>query len=61
MRRTSTFGCGFAAMVEGGAQLDGYDDNGARVVAIASGPVTVSVRFSRATGAATLVVLSPLP
>jgi hypothetical protein len=47
--------------VEGGAQLNGYDDKSARVVAIASGPVTVTVRFRRATGVATLVVLSPLP
>ena len=47
--------------VGGAAQLDGHDDTSARVVAIAAGPATVSVRFRRATGVATLVVLSPLP
>jgi hypothetical protein len=47
--------------VGGGAQLIGHDDATARVVAIAIGPATVSVRFRRATGVATLVVLSPLP
>lgn len=47
--------------VGGAAQLDGHDDTSARVVAIAIGPATVSVRFRRATGVATLVVLTPLP
>jgi hypothetical protein len=47
--------------VEGAAQLDGYDDTSARVVAIAAGPATVSVRFRHATGEAALVVVPRSP
>jgi hypothetical protein len=47
--------------VEGGAQLDGYDDKSARVVAIASGPVTISVHFRRAMGEAAFVVVPGSP
>lgn len=45
----------------GGAQLASYDASAARVVAIAPGPATVSVRFKRAAGVATILVASPLP
>jgi hypothetical protein len=45
----------------GGAQLRGYDNASARVVAIAAGPATVSARFRRAIGEAALVVVPQLP
>jgi hypothetical protein len=47
--------------VGGAAQLDGYNDTTARVVAIAAGPATVSVHFRRATGEAAFVVVSRSP
>jgi uncharacterized protein YjdB len=47
--------------VESAAQLNGYDDTSARVVAIAAGPATVSVRFRHATGEAALVVVPRSP
>jgi hypothetical protein len=47
--------------VEGAAQLNGYNDTSAHVVAIAAGPATVSVRFRRATGEAALVVVPRSP
>jgi hypothetical protein len=47
--------------VEGAAQLNGYDDTSARVVAVATGPATVLVRFRHATGEAALVVVPRSP
>jgi hypothetical protein len=47
--------------VGGGAQLNGYDNTSARVVAVAAGPATVTVRFRRATGEAALVVVPRAP
>lgn len=47
--------------VDGGAKLAGYFASTARVVAIAAGPATITARFRRAAGVATLVVASPLP
>jgi hypothetical protein len=47
--------------VEGAAQLNGYDDTSARVVAITAGPATVSVRFRHATGETALVVVTRSP
>jgi hypothetical protein len=47
--------------VEGAAQLNGYNDTSARVVAITAGPATVSVRFRHATGEAALVVVPRSP
>ncbi len=47
--------------VGGAAQLNGHDDTSARVVAIAAGPATVSVRFRRVTGEAALVVVPRSP
>jgi len=46
---------------EGAAQLDGYDDTSARVVAVATGPATVLVRFRHAMGEAALVVVPRSP
>lgn len=45
----------------GGVQLAGYNASTARVVATTVGTATISARFRRATGIATLVVVSPSP
>jgi hypothetical protein len=47
--------------VQGAAQLNGYNDSSAHVIAIAAGPATVSVRFRHATGEAALVVVPRSP
>lgn len=47
--------------VQGGVELRGFDDAGARIVATSAGPATLSARFRRATGEATLVVVPLAP
>lgn len=47
--------------VGGGIELRGFDNAGARIVAIAAGPATVTARFRRASGATALIVVPRAP